>query len=113
MNMTIQSIKDFSHIASNKELSEALAVLNKEVRARNEAERKRSEWVGTWLLKYLSHPNATAKVIGTDTVVALYNRSFGVQIATARCMPGDTYDYDTGVAVAFAKLSLEPIPDYI
>lgn len=115
--MNIQSVKDFFRIASNEELEEVFAVFNGEVlareTARREAERMRKEWVEAWFLKYLAHPNAIAKVIDTTTVIALYNRSTGTHIATARCMPGDTYDYDTGVAVAYAKLCNESIPDYI
>lgn len=117
MNMNIQSAKDFFRIASDEELGEICAVLEEEVgareTARREAERMRKEWVGDWFLKYLAHPNAIAKVIDTTTIVALYNRSTGIHIATARCMPGDAYDYDTGVAVAYAKLCNELIPDYI
>lgn len=113
----VQSVKDFFHIASEEELVEVCTALNDEVAAREtarrEVEQKRNKWVTTWFGKYLSHPNATAKVINTTTIVALYNRSTGVYIATASCMPGDTYDYYTGVAVAYAKLCNEPIPDYI
>lgn len=117
MDMNVQSIKDFFRIASNEELNEVYTVLKDEVTAREaalrEAEQMRRQWVEDWFLRYLAHPNAIDKEIGTTTVVALYNRSTGVHIATARCMPGDTYNYDTGVAVAFAKLCNEPIPHYI
>lgn len=117
MNMSIQSIKGVFRAVSDKELSEISGALNNEFltreTVRREAKQKRSQWVEKWFRKYLSHPNATARVIDTTTIVALCNRSSGIQIATACCMPGDTYDYDTGVAVAYAKLCQEPIPDYI
>lgn len=116
MSVNIQSVKDFLRLASDEELCEVSAVLNDEKSAREaraEASRKRNEWVDSWFLKYLGHSNAIAEAIGTTTVVALYNRTTGVRIATARCMSSDTYDYDTGVAVAYAKLCNEPIPDYV
>lgn len=117
MDLNIESAEYFICVASDEELSEVFAVLRDEMqareRAREEAKRARGEWVDTWFLKYLAHPNATAKTIGDTTVVALYSRTSGVQIATARCMPGDTYDDATGIAVAYAKLCQEPIPDYI
>jgi hypothetical protein len=117
MNLNIQSAEHFICVASDEELSEVFAVLRDEMqareRAREEAERMRGLWANIWFLKYLAHPNATAKTIGDTTVVALYSRTSGVQIATARCMPGDTYDNTIGIAVAYAKLCQEPIPDYI
>lgn len=117
MNMNVQSVKDFFRIASNEELNEVYAVLKDEVtareEARREAERMRNQWVEKWYFKYLAHPNAIFKLIDTTTVVSLWNRATGVHIATARCMPGDTYDSMVGIAVAFAKLCNEPIPDYI
>lgn len=109
----VQSVKNFLTVASSTELTEICTALDNELAARRLMEEMRDQWVNDWFLKYLAHPNATAKVIDTITVVALYNRSTGTHIATARCMPGDTYDSMVGVAVAFAKLCDEPIPDYI
>lgn len=117
MSMNVQSAEHFVCVASDEELGKVFAVLNDEMqareRARKEAERMRGMWANIWFLKYLAHPNATAKTIGHTTIVALYSRASGIQIATARCMPGDTYDSTVGIAVAYAKLCHEPIPDYI
>lgn len=113
MSFNVQSVKDFITIASSAELTEIHTALDNEVAARRLVMQMRDQWANQWYIKYLAHPNATAKVIDTTTVVALYSRTSGVQIATARCMPGDTYDDVVGTAVAYAKLCQEPIPDYI
>ena len=109
----LQSAKNFITTASSAELAEIRTALDNELAARRLMEKMRDQWVETWYFKYLAHPNATSKVIDTTTVVSLWHRPIGVQIATARCMPGDTYNPTVGVAVAFAKLCNEPIPDYI
>ena len=113
MSFNVQSVKDFITVASSAELTEIHTALDNEVAARRVMAQMRDQWADQWFLKYLGHPNATAKVIGDTTVVALYNHSTGLHIATARCMPGDTYDDTIGIAVAFAKLCNEPIPDYV
>ena len=109
----VQRVKEFITVASSAELAEIRAALDNEDTARRLMMKMRNQWVHQWYTKYLAHPNATAKVIGATTVVALYNRSTGVSIATAHCMPGDTYEHAVGVAVAYAKLCNEPIPSYI
>lgn len=113
MSFDLQGVKDFITIASSAELTEIHTALDNEVAARRLMAQMRDKWAETWYFKYLTHPNATAEFIDTTTVVALYNHSTGLHIATARCMPGDTYDSKIGVAVAFAKLCNEPIPDYV
>lgn len=113
MSFNVQSVKDFITVASSAELTEIHAALDNEVAARRLMAQMRDQWAETWYFKCLVHPNATVKIIDTTTVVALYNRSTGLHIATARCMPGDTYDSKIGVAVAFAKLCNESIPDYV
>lgn len=109
----IQSVKNFITVASFAELTEIQTALDNEITARRLLEEMRDQWVEKWYIKYLAHPNAVSKAIDTTTVVSLWNRPTGVHIATARCMPGDTYDSVVGIAVAFAKLCNEPIPDYI
>ena len=113
MSFNVQSVKDFITVASSAELTEIHTALDNEVAARRLMMQMRDQWAETWYIKYLAHPNATAKVIDTTTVVALYNRSTGLHIATAHCMPGDAYNPKVGIAVAFAKLCNEPIPDYV
>lgn len=109
----VQSVKNFLTVASSTELTEICTALDNELAARRLKEEMRDQWVERWYRKYLTHPNATSKFIDTITVVSLWHRPVGVRIATARCMPGDTYNSRVGVAVAFAKLCDEPIPDYI
>lgn len=113
MSFNLQGVKDFITVASSAELTEIHTALDNEVAARRLMMQMRDQWADHWYFKYLAHPNATAKIIDTTTVVALYNRSTGLHIATARCMPGDAYNPKVGVAVAFAKLCNEPIPYYV
>lgn len=108
----IQSVKNFITVASSAELTEIQTALDNEITARRLKKEKRDQWVKKWYLNFYTHANAVYKVIGTTTVVSLWNRPT-VKMATARCMPGDTYDLTVGIAVAFAKLCNEPIPDYI
>lgn len=109
----VQSVKNFLTVASSAELTEIQTALDNENTARRLKKEERDRWVGKWYLNFFTHPNAVYKVVDTTTVVSLWNRPIGVQMATARCMPGDTYDLTVGIAVAFAKLCNEPIPDYI
>lgn len=109
----IQSVKNFITVASSAELTEIHTALDNELAARRLMMQKRDQWVEKWYSNFLAHPNATSKVIDTTTVVSLWHRPIGVRIATARCMPGDTYIPKVGIAVAMAKLNGEEIPDFI
>lgn len=113
MSFNLQSAKYFIASCTTAELTEIHTALDNELAARRLMMQMRDQWAERWFLKYIAHPNATAKVVGTTTVVALYNRSNGVQMATSVCLPGDSYSYEVGIAVAFAKLCNEPIPDYV
>ena len=61
----------------------------------------------------MAHPYAAIRISEKRTIVAIYNRYDGVKIGTAYPINGDVYDYETGVAVAYAKALGETIPDYI
>ena len=74
---------------------------------------KLAVWVRQMCDHYLRHPNATAMQIGEITVVSVYSRRDGLLMGKARPVNDDVYDFDVGIAVAFAKACGEPIPDYI
>lgn len=80
-------------------------------------ELKRKEARIAWIKKmcdmYLSHPNAESHIRENLTIVAVYNHYCGTRIGTACPVNGDTYNAETGIAVAFAKAIGEPVPDFI
>ncbi len=85
-----------------------------EMAKREEARReRRSKWITNYYWAFTGHPNATVHISGQRTIVAIYSRYDGVRIGTAYPINGDTYDHDTGIAVAYAKALGERIPDYI
>lgn len=69
---------------------------------------RRQEWIDKW---YTKAKEARVHLIFRKDVVIAHN-DFG-DIATAAPVHGDKYYRHTGIAVAYAKLCGEPIPDYI
>lgn len=76
----------------------------------------RQEWIDEWYAK------ATISALDGDifirhcketTIVVAYEAVTDRQIACSAPRHGDKYNYKTGIAVAYAKLNGEPIPDYI
>lgn len=98
---------------TDSELNNIAIQIQKEQSRRKELQRLRRDWVEERYFKYLCHPNATAMHKDDVTVVALYSRDTGIQMATAVCLSGDKYEADVGIAVAYAKLRGEHIPDFI
>jgi hypothetical protein len=78
---------------------------------------KRKEMRAAWVKKmcdaYLSHPNACSHIRENLTIVAIYSHCCGTRIGTAFPVNGDTYNVDTGIAVAFAKAIGESVPDFV
>lgn len=104
---------DFN-VMSDKELDKLANAIREEVERRaQEKARLREEWVFKMLLRYLAHPNATHMTLGVVTVVSVYKRDSGIRLGKATCLPGDEYDENTGVAVAFAKATGESVPYFI
>lgn len=89
------------------------AILAEKATRQKRREEKRVGWILSHYSAFMSHPNATAVVVDDVTVVAVYSGYNGIQTATARPVHGDVYDDDTGIAVAYAKVMGEIIPDYI
>lgn len=99
---------------TDKELRKMVETINFELSVREERNLKlRKEWVEEVFGDYLRHPNATCKIIGELTIVAVYDYYRGITFGVTRPIDGDVYDEYTGVAVAFAKAMGDVIPDYI
>lgn len=75
--------------------------------------KRRTDWIQTHYWGFVGYPNSDIQVAGKRTIVAIYSRHDGVRIGTAYPINGDVYDYETGIAVAYAKALGERIPDYI
>jgi hypothetical protein len=68
----------------------------------------RQDWIDKW---YTEARRSGVHLIFRKDVVIAHN-DFG-NVATAAPVHGDKYYRHTGIAVAYAKLCGEPIPDYI
>ena len=99
---------------SDKELME-LASNCCEERQRRERKRKeqRDRWVGGYYCAFCNNPNARVVHVGETTVLALWSRNLGLRMETAIPVRGDAFDYNTGIAVAYAKAVGDKIPDFI
>jgi hypothetical protein len=75
--------------------------------------RRRTEWIKSYCWSFMAHPHAAVHTSEKRAIVAIYDRYDGVKIGTAYHINGDVYDYETGVAVAYAKALGKHIPDYI
>lgn len=84
--------------------------LTKRAEKRNE---ERTAWVRDMCDMYLTHPNAEYHRRENLTIVAVYSHRIGTRIGTAFPINGDTFDEETGIAVAFAKAIGEPVPDFV
>lgn len=69
---------------------------------------RRQEWIDKWYTKAI-HDYSVNLFFRKDVVIAQCSDN----IATAAPVRGDKYNRHTGIAVAYAKLCNEIIPDYI
>jgi hypothetical protein len=98
----------------DKSLEVLYADVCREINARAEAKVvKRAQWVRHMYSRYQSHPNSAYMQIGETTIVSVYSRYSGMGIGKASPCNDDKYNFEVGIAVAFAKACCEPIPDYI
>ena len=73
----------------------------------------RREWVSEWYeeaIRRQCHQGIIIRHCKNATFV--YENGTGI-CASSAPRHGDKYDYKTGIAVAYAKVMNEPIPDYI
>ena len=82
-------------------------------RRENKRKEERQKWVDGYYYVFLNHPNATAIQVGDTTVVAVYARSTGIHIGTAKPVHGDVFNREVGIAVAYAKAINSIVPDFI
>lgn len=76
----------------------------------------RQEWIDEWYNKAKKAEAAGRiflKFCKDTTVAVVCGSSMSRAIACAAPRHGDKYDQHTGIAVVYAKLACEPIPDYI
>lgn len=95
-----------------------LVILAKELSAEQsrraeENENRRRGWVNIYCYNYLNDPNASSVLVGETTIVAIYDKKFGMRIGKATPVHGDVFNRNTGIAVAYAKAKNEKIPDFI
>lgn len=78
-------------------------------------EQDRRHWINSRhmaFVKAYNNKTAWSFLEGNTTVVVLRN-GLNVKHAMARLAPGDTFEFATGLAVAWAHLHGEDIPDFI
>ena len=110
MNFTTFSLSNLT----DKDVMKLFEECTLELARREDAKTKRrKDWITNHYWGFMGHPNASVHTCEKRTIVATYNRYDGVKIGTAYPINGDVYDYETGVAVAYAKALGEPIPNYI
>ena len=76
----------------------------------------RQDWVNKWYdraMKAAENWDILIKHCKQSTFICAYACTGDNEMASAAPRHGDKYDYKTGIAVAYAKLKGEPIPDYI
>lgn len=99
---------------SDRELDRLMEGCRAEIAQRaSEKKAKREEWVSAKLLRACAHPTCTWIVRGELTILSIYRRNMGINIATSLPVHGDKYDENVGIAVAYAKAMGEEVPDYI
>ena len=84
------------------------------VLAKRTAEDRR-KWINSRHVAFINaynNKNAWSFIEGNTTVVVLRD-GLHVKHAMARLAPGDTFEFATGLAVAWAHLHGEDIPDFI
>ena len=99
---------------TDADLSHLMSECRTEQRRREERKAaERQKWIDGYYYAFINHPNATATMVGDVTVVAVYVRTTGTRIGTARPVHGDVFNREVGIAVAYAKALGTVIPDFI
>ena len=78
-------------------------------------EQDRRKWINSRYMAFTNAHNsktAWSFLEGNTTVIVLRN-GLDIKHAMARLAPGDTFEFATGIAVAWAHLHGEVIPDFI
>ena len=76
----------------------------------------RKDWVNEWYNKAMmaaDNVDIFIRHCQQATFICQYGTYANDEMASAAPRHGDKYDYKTGIAVAYAKLRHQPIPDFI
>lgn len=73
----------------------------------------RQDWIDTWYTVAKEDDDIFIKFCKDVTFICAKDTKYPQEIACAAPRRGDKYDKRTGIAVAYAKLCSENIPDYI
>ena len=105
-------IKEWMPLWTDAELRELSKIVQTTIEAREQARKEqRTKWIRRQL-NYLKNCEYNYMVIGETVVLAM--DWYGVITMTkATPVKGDVFDLGTGLAVAFAKMQGETIPNYI
>ena len=110
MKTTTFSVANLTDTGISRLLTECQRELEKREQHRA-AERRR--WVNDMCYAFLTHPNANFIQVDNVTVVSVFNRNTGIRMGTARPVHGDEFNREVGLAVAYAKATGTPVPNYI
>ena len=110
MKTTTYSVTNLTDTDISRLLAECQRELERREHQRT-AERKR--WIESCHYGFVSYPNASFIQMGDVIVVAVYNRTKGIVMGTARPVHGDMFDKAVGIAVAYAKAIGVQVPEYI
>ena len=75
-------------------------------------EEKIEKWKKQIYVEYIDDPDSYIYRPG-DGIVICCNAKRGTKIGMARCMPTDTYDFTTGICIAYARYRGYNIPKEI
>lgn len=109
------SITDMDHIIDAIE-AQGVNRINDPVEVIIRVPEPRQDWVNKWYeraMKAAFDGRIFIRHCKQATFICTWGCVSECEMASSAPRHGDKYDYKTGIAVAFAKLTDEPIPDYI
>lgn len=79
---------------------------------------KKEKWVKKMSDSFYGMENHTPKTVGAiqiDNTIAVMEigSTTSPRIGVAKCSPEDRFDYDTGIAIAYARMQNFTIPEYV
>lgn len=98
---------------TDKEFSDLAKQVEEERNRRHRCWRSRQDWVNKMCDLFLIDPYVDRCREGNTVIAFRYIAPYKFEVARARPVHGDTFDLDTGIAVAYAKVMGWEIPDFI
>ena len=78
---------------------------------------KRANWVKSMVIALIKEELANPMTVGAIAVgrqvSVLYLDTENPKIGVAKCNPSDTFDLETGLAIAYARANGRYVPDYV